>query len=162
VLMLENAWYCVISPEGCAAILWNDPKKAPDAAEALKMTAGDLLRLGVVDEILPEPPGGAHRDPMAMCDAVKKANTVVQIGTQLRSLPSFTGCRELYKTGVLGTVGRIEQCRNNEKPYWYSYVKDVKPEDVIEFFLVEEVARTLESAAAAGGKRPGGAAEVRP
>jgi len=64
------------------------------------------------------------------CDAVKKANVVVQIGTQLRSLPSFTGCRELYKTGILGTVGRIEQCRNGEKPYWYGYVKEVKAEDV--------------------------------
>jgi len=64
------------------------------------------------------------------CDAAKKANIVVQIGTQLRSLPSFTGCREVYKSGVLGTVGRIEQCRNDERPYWYSYVKDVKPEDV--------------------------------
>jgi len=73
VLMLQHAVYSVISPEGCAAILWNDPKKTPDAAEALKMTAEDLLRLGVIDEILPEPPGGAHRDPMAMCDAVKKA-----------------------------------------------------------------------------------------
>jgi len=64
------------------------------------------------------------------CDAVKKANTVVQIGTQLRSLPSFTGCRELYKTGILGTVARIEQCRNGEKPYWYGYIKEVKAEDV--------------------------------
>jgi len=64
------------------------------------------------------------------CDAVKKANIVVQIGTQLRSLASFTGCRELYKTGILGTVGRIEQCRNGEKPYWYGYVKEVKAEDV--------------------------------
>ncbi|NIP27450.1 MAG: Gfo/Idh/MocA family oxidoreductase [Phycisphaerae bacterium] len=64
------------------------------------------------------------------CDAVKKAKTVVQIGTQLRSLPSFTGCRQLYKTGILGTVGRIEQCRNGERPYWYSYVKDVKEKDV--------------------------------
>jgi acetyl-CoA carboxylase carboxyl transferase subunit alpha len=73
LLMLQHAVYSVISPEGCAAILWNDPKKAPDAAEALKMTAEDLLRLGVVDEIISEPPGGAHRDPMAMCDAVKKA-----------------------------------------------------------------------------------------
>lgn len=63
-------------------------------------------------------------------DAVKEAKIIVQVGTQLRSLPSFTGCRELYKTGVLGTVGRIEQCRNGEKPYWYSYIKDVKQEDV--------------------------------
>ena len=64
------------------------------------------------------------------CDAVKANNVVVQIGTQLRSLPSMTGCRELYKTGILGTVGRIEQCRNAEQPYWYSRVKDVKEEDV--------------------------------
>jgi len=73
VLMLQHAVYSVISPEGCAAILWNDPQKAPDAAEALKMTAEDLLRLGVIDEILPEPPGAAHRDPTAICGAVKKA-----------------------------------------------------------------------------------------
>jgi acetyl-CoA carboxylase carboxyl transferase subunit alpha len=73
VLMLQHAVYSVISPEGCAAILWNDPKKTPDAAEALKMTAEDLLRLGVIDEIIPEPPGGAHRDPTAICNAVKKA-----------------------------------------------------------------------------------------
>jgi len=66
----------------------------------------------------------------AAYDAVKKANNVVQIGTQLRSLPSFTGCRKLYGTGILGTVGRIEQCRNAERPYWYGYVKDVKAEDV--------------------------------
>ena len=66
----------------------------------------------------------------AAYDAVKKAGIVVQIGTQLRSLPSFTGCQKLYRTGVLGTVGRIEQCRNGERPYWYQYVKDVKAEDV--------------------------------
>ncbi len=67
----------------------------------------------------------------AACDAVKKAGTVVQIGTQLRSLSSFAGCRELYRTGILGKVGRIEQCRNNEKPYWYLYLKpDVKQEDL--------------------------------
>jgi predicted dehydrogenase len=64
------------------------------------------------------------------CDAVKKAGRVVQIGTQLRSMTTFAGCRELYKTGILGTVGRIEQCRNGEKPYWYSYVKDVKEQDL--------------------------------
>ncbi len=64
------------------------------------------------------------------CDAVKEAKTVVQIGTQLRSFPTFTGCRELYKTGILGKVGRIEQCRNSERPYWYQYVKEVKAEDV--------------------------------
>jgi len=64
------------------------------------------------------------------CDAVKKAKLVVQIGTQLRSLSSFAGCRELYKTGILGKVGRIEQCRNGERPYWYGYVKNVKEQDL--------------------------------
>jgi acetyl-CoA carboxylase carboxyl transferase subunit alpha len=62
VLMLEYAIYSVISPEGCAAILWGDATKAPDAAESMRITAPDLLRLGVIDGIVPEPVGGAHRD----------------------------------------------------------------------------------------------------
>ena len=80
------------------------------------------------------------------CDAVKAAGAVVQIGTQLRSLPSFTGCRELYKTGILGTVGRIEQHRNEERPYWYSYVKkDVQEQDVDwKEFLMDAPARPFD------------------
>ena len=62
VLMLEYAIYSVISPEGCAAILWGDAARAPDAAESMKITAPDLARLGVIDAIVPEPVGGAHRD----------------------------------------------------------------------------------------------------
>jgi acetyl-CoA carboxylase carboxyl transferase subunit alpha len=62
VLMLENAYYSVISPEGCAAILWKHRKHAPEAAAALKLTATDLLDLGIVDEVVPEPLGGAHQD----------------------------------------------------------------------------------------------------
>jgi acetyl-CoA carboxylase carboxyl transferase subunit alpha len=62
VLILENAYYSVISPEACSAILWRDRRHAPEAAEALKLTAPDLLGLGVVDEIVSEPEGGAHRD----------------------------------------------------------------------------------------------------
>jgi len=62
VLILENAYYSVISPEACSAILWKDRKHAPEAAEALKLTSRDLIQLGVVDEIVPEPEGGAHRD----------------------------------------------------------------------------------------------------
>jgi acetyl-CoA carboxylase carboxyl transferase subunit alpha len=62
VLILENAYYSVISPEACSAILWKDRKHAPEAAEALKLTSDDLMRLGVVDEVVPEPEGGAHRD----------------------------------------------------------------------------------------------------
>src|SRR5437868_9341166 len=63
VLILENAYYSVISPEACSAILWKDRRHAAEAAEALKLTAQDLIGLGVVDEIVPEPEGGAHRDP---------------------------------------------------------------------------------------------------
>jgi acetyl-CoA carboxylase carboxyl transferase subunit alpha len=62
ILMLEYATYSVISPEGCASILWRDDSKKPEAAAAMKMTATDLQRLGVVDEVIPEAPGGAHRD----------------------------------------------------------------------------------------------------
>ena len=62
VMILENAYYSVISPEACSAILWKDRRHAPEAAEALKLTADDLMRLGVVDEVVQEPEGGAHRD----------------------------------------------------------------------------------------------------
>ena len=75
VLMLEHSVYSVISPEGCAAILWDSPEKIPDAASALKMTANDLLELGVIDTIVSEPLGGAHREPRAVCDLVGKALT---------------------------------------------------------------------------------------
>ncbi len=73
VLMMEYAYYSVISPEGCAAILWKDGERSPDAAEALKLTANDLLRLGVVDGIIPEPLGGAHRAPDDAMRQVKAA-----------------------------------------------------------------------------------------
>jgi acetyl-CoA carboxylase carboxyl transferase subunit alpha len=73
VLILENAWYSVISPESCAAILWRDAKEAAKAAEALKLTAPDLLQLGIVDRVIPEPPGGAHRDPAATLANLKSA-----------------------------------------------------------------------------------------
>src|ERR1700681_2666438 len=66
VLMLEHAIYSVISPEGAASILWHDTTKAQEAASGMKITAQDLLRFGVVDSIVPEPPGGAHRDPAAV------------------------------------------------------------------------------------------------
>lgn len=75
VLMLEHSVYSVISPEGCAAILWDNPAKVLDAASALKITAKDLLDLGVIDDIVPEPLGGAHREPKAVCTLVGKALT---------------------------------------------------------------------------------------
>jgi acetyl-CoA carboxylase carboxyl transferase subunit alpha len=70
VYVLEYATYSVISPEGCAAILWKDQEKKAEAAEAMKITAPDLKALGVVDDIIPEPPGGAHTDPAATCRRV--------------------------------------------------------------------------------------------
>jgi predicted dehydrogenase len=64
------------------------------------------------------------------CDAVKTNGCVVQIGTQLRSSPSFAGCKALFETGAIGKISRIEQCRNGTKPYWYAYLKDAKESDV--------------------------------
>lgn len=73
VLVMENAYYSVISPEGCAAILWKNGAKAPEAAEALKLTAQDLLSRGIIDGIIPEPLGGAHRDPERAAANIKEA-----------------------------------------------------------------------------------------
>ena len=73
VLIFENAYYSVISPEGCAAILWKDRANAPKAAEALKLNAANLKEFEVVDEVIPEPLGGAHNDPAAAANALKSA-----------------------------------------------------------------------------------------
>ena len=81
VVMLENSVYSVISPEGCAAILWKDASQKERAAEALKLTATDLLALGVIDEIISEPPGGAHSDPDAAAQALSES-----LRRQLRQL----------------------------------------------------------------------------
>ena len=86
LLMLEHAIYSVISPEGCAAILWRSGEEAPQAAEAMRLTAQDLLRMKVIDEILPEPLGGAHRDREAVLRAVGDA-----IEAALTPLLSLTG-----------------------------------------------------------------------
>lgn len=72
VLMMENAYYSVISPEGCAAILWKHRKHAPDAAEAMKLAAPNLLQLGLIDGVIPEPEGGAHHDHQAASDSLGK------------------------------------------------------------------------------------------
>jgi acetyl-CoA carboxylase carboxyl transferase subunit alpha len=73
--MFENAIYSVISPEGCATILWRDPKRMLDAAKAMKLSAKDLLNLKVIDEIISEPIGGAHRDRDLILENVKKSLT---------------------------------------------------------------------------------------
>lgn len=71
IFMMEYSWYSVISPEGCAAILWRDAAKAPEASEAMKLTAEDVMKLGLIDGIIPEPEGGAHRDPERAASKVK-------------------------------------------------------------------------------------------
>jgi len=81
ILMFEHAVYSVISPEGCASILWRTGDKAAEAAEAMRMTAADLQRLGVVDRVVPEPMGGAHRDP-----ATAIASLGAAIGEELDKL----------------------------------------------------------------------------
>ena len=85
VLMLEHAVYSVISPEGCASILWRTAERAPDAAEAMKVTAQDLLALGVIDRIVKEPVGGAHRDPALTAQGLSKA-----IGEELDELAKLS------------------------------------------------------------------------
>jgi len=86
VFILEHSVYSVISPEGCAAILWKDQAKKETAAEAMKITAPDLLQFGIVDEILPEPLGGAHADPIATCSRVGE-----KIHETLETLSRLTG-----------------------------------------------------------------------
>ncbi|HZT89680.1 MAG TPA: acetyl-CoA carboxylase carboxyltransferase subunit alpha [Stellaceae bacterium] len=86
VLMLEHAVYSVISPEGCASILWRDAANAQDAAEALRLTAQDMLRIGVVDRVVPEPLGGAQRDPRTAMQQVGDA-----IEEALRPLAALDG-----------------------------------------------------------------------
>lgn len=83
--ILENAYLSVISPEGCAAILWRDSSKAPLAAETLRLTPQDLLRLGIVDEIIPEPLGGAHRNPTEMSEILKQA--ILRYVAELKVIP---------------------------------------------------------------------------
>jgi acetyl-CoA carboxylase carboxyl transferase subunit alpha len=85
IIMLENAIYSVISPEGCASILWRDPKKSLEAADAMKLSAQDLLNLGIIDSVIKEPLGGAHRDKNALLDEIKKS-----IRTNLKELSELS------------------------------------------------------------------------
>jgi acetyl-CoA carboxylase carboxyl transferase subunit alpha len=101
ILMLENSFYSVISPEGCAAILWKDSTQRERAAEALKLTADDLLRLHVVDEIIPEPVGGAHTDPDATGEAVRAA-LVRHVGELRKIRPEKLVRRRADKYAAMG------------------------------------------------------------
>lgn len=85
LIMMEYSWYCVISPEGCASILYRDVARAADAAQALKLTAPDLDRLGLVDEIVPEPQGGAHREPNVAAETLR--DSIARHLDELSELP---------------------------------------------------------------------------
>jgi len=93
--VLENSYYSVISPEGCAAILWKDGAKAPKAAEVLKLTAPDLLKMGLIDEVVSEPLGGAHRDVKKTASSVKE--TVLRMLKELESLDKKELLESRYK-----------------------------------------------------------------
>ncbi|WP_397383060.1 acetyl-CoA carboxylase carboxyltransferase subunit alpha [Prosthecobacter sp.] len=95
VLMMENAYYSVISPEGCAAILWKHREHAPEAASALKLSAQDLSKLGIIDGIIPEPLGGAHNDHFAAANSLKDA--VLATLKDLNALPTAQLLEQRYQ-----------------------------------------------------------------
>lgn len=110
VLMQEHAIYSVIPPEGCAAILWRDPAKKVEAAQALKLTAPDLLKAGIIDEIIPEPIGGAHTDPVAAAASVDEALTrslaeVCALTTDQRLDARYAKFRSMGRLGIDFTDG---------------------------------------------------------
>ena len=101
---------------------------SPDHLHTVHLKAAALAKK---DAYCEKPLGMDMKSLIDCCDAVKASGIVVQIGTQIRSLPTSTGCRELFRQGAIGKVSRIEQCRNGTKPYWYSRVtREVKEEDV--------------------------------
>lgn len=107
VLMLENAWYSVISPEMCAQILWKETTRAEEAAEALRLTAPDLLKLGVIDEVLPEPLGGAHRDPEAVAASIKAA-LIRHLKDLSHVAPTQLVNERLHRYRKIGDVGSCQ------------------------------------------------------
>jgi acetyl-CoA carboxylase carboxyl transferase subunit alpha len=105
VLMLENTWYSVISPEGCAAILWHDSSKAEQAAEAMKLTASDLLQLKVIDGVIQEPLGGAHRDHDTAAQILKAR--ILQEINELEKIPAAQlVAQRIEKYGKMGFFER--------------------------------------------------------
>jgi acetyl-CoA carboxylase carboxyl transferase subunit alpha len=105
VLMLEHSTYSVISPEGCAAILWNDGAKASEAAELLKLTAQDLFQLKVIDEVVEEPVGGAHRDPRRAAELLKEA--MVRNLSEFRNTPPADLVSQRYER--VRRIGAFEE-----------------------------------------------------
>ncbi len=128
VIMLENSIYSVISPEGCASILWRDPSKSLQAAEAMKLTAKDLLELGVIDEVIEEPLGGAHRDREVMAQDIR--NSIVQNLNYFENLSR----QEVYdhrktkflKIGREGGLTKSDNLNDGGFVYKESYVNKIR------------------------------------
>jgi len=106
VCILQHAYYSVISPEGCASILWRNSVKAPEAAEALKITGEHLLKFGIVDEVIPEPPGGAHKAPEKVAKNLR--DTILKHIKELSSLPTDQLLEQRYnKFRVIGEFSEV-------------------------------------------------------
>ncbi len=131
VLMLENAIYSVISPEGCATILWRDPKKMLDAAKAMKLSAIDLLELEIIDEIIPEPSGGAHRDKDLILENVRNAlNKNLENFKQMSPEEIFDGRKNKFlkigrSKGFMSNVNELSSL-NLEKSNFNHFLKSKK------------------------------------
>jgi len=103
ILMLENCWYSVISPESCSSILWRSWEYKEQAAEALKLTAPDLLEQGIIDRIIPEPLGGAHKDHKKMADTLKSA-IIEEFDNLVKVKPEKLVANRIEKFGKMGVV----------------------------------------------------------
>ena len=131
VLMLENAIYSVISPEGCATILWRDPKKMLDAAKAMKLSAKDLLELEIIDEIIPEPSGGAHRDKDLILENVRSAlNKYLENFQQMSPEEIFDGRKNKFlrigrSKGFMSNLNELSSL-NSDKSNFNHFLKSKK------------------------------------
>ncbi len=131
VLMLENAIYSVISPEGCATILWRDPKKMLDAAKAMRLSAKDLLELEIIDEIIPEPSGGAHRDKDLILENVRNAlNKNLENFKQMSPEEIFDGRKNKFlkigrSKGFMSNLNELSSL-NLEKNNFNQFLKSKK------------------------------------
>ena len=135
VIMLENAIYSVISPEGCATILWRDPKRTLDAAKAMKLSSKDLLELKVIDEIIPEPVGGAHRDRDLILDNVRKS-----IENNLNEFFNMSGDEVLnHRKNKFLTIGRYKGFINELDDLSSLSIKKNKINTFIENFFKSKI-----------------------
>ena len=135
VIMLENAIYSVISPEGCATILWRDPKRTLDAAKAMKLSSKDLLELKVIDEIIPEPVGGAHRDRDLILDNIRKS-----IESNLNEFLNMSGDEVLnHRKNKFLTIGRSKGFVSQLDDLSTLSIKKNKINLIIESFLKSKI-----------------------